>query len=152
MIMPDDLAGAGRGAPARIAHSDQEPERAKRMIRMAGKILSLALFMPLASVDTAGATSINAYAGWWVILANFPSCGSNACGSERNRRYVEQQAGKCGLRTFNDFSSKFSGFKGGYEVFVVTQPYSKAEAGRKLLQAKPCFPSAYVKYGRHMGE
>ncbi|WP_103986199.1 hypothetical protein [Methylobacterium sp. 190mf] len=89
--------------------------------------------------------------GWWVVLAT----GSDAPDRESNGGVqVDRAAGRCGVRTFNDFSSKFVGFQPGYNVFVLLgSPYGSremAEANRRLVQ--PCFPGAYLKRARYLGE
>lgn len=98
------------------------------------------------------ASGINMDRGWWVILENYPTCGMDACGSEKHVRQVSRKAAKCGLSIYNDFSNKFVGFRGGYEVYVVAGAFSKPNAQKILDQARYCFPAAYMKYARYMGE
>jgi hypothetical protein len=90
--------------------------------------------------------------GWWVVLANFRTCEMNACGSEIHVQQVSSKAARCGLSVYNDFSDKFVGFRGGYDAYVVRGAFSKSKAQIILAQAKPCFPAAYIKYARYMGE
>lgn len=88
--------------------------------------------------------------GWWVIVATYPTTPP-----ERQQDDVARTtalAARCGAETFNDFSSKFKGFAPGYNVFVVGAYATSAEAKDKLETLKPCFPDAYVKRGRYLGE
>ena len=115
--------------------------------------LLVVLLLCLLCVDrTAEAGPLEQDKGWWVILASFGTCDGNACGSETQLPKITRLARSCGVEPFNDFSSKFSGFKSGYNVFVVDRAFSRARAGRMLKQVKPCFPNAYLKYGRYLGE
>ena len=90
--------------------------------------------------------------GWWIILANFKICGSEACNSREHRAQIERQADKCHLKIFNDFSMKFSGFSPGYEVYVVDEVFTKLKARIALKNVRNCFPDAYIKYGHYSGE
>ena len=102
--------------------------------------------------NIACAAGPNMNRGWWVILGNFPTCGMNACGSEIHVQQISRKAARCDLSVYNDFSNKFIGFRGGYEVYVVRGAFTKPNAQMILAQAKPCFPNAYIKYARYMGE
>ena len=106
----------------------------------------------LLSSNFAYSAQSNMDRGWWVVLANFRTCGMNACGSEIHVQQVSSKAARCGLSVYNDFSGKFVGFRGGYEAYVVRGAFSKPKAQNILAQAKPCFPAAYIKYARYMGE
>lgn len=90
--------------------------------------------------------------GWWIILANFKICGSEACNSREHRAQIERQAQKCQIKVFNDFSMKFTGFSPGYEVYVVDETVTLAEAQKTLKNIKKCFPEAYIKHGDYSGE
>lgn len=90
--------------------------------------------------------------GWWVILANFEICGSEACNSREHRAQIERQAQKCQFKIFNDFSMKFSGFSPGYEVYVVDDVFTTTKAKTALKKIKKCFPDAYIKYSHYSGE
>ena len=89
---------------------------------------------------------------WWIILANFKICGSEACNSREHRAQIERQAQKCQFKIFNDFSMKFSGFSPGYEVYVVDEVFTKHKAQIALKNVKNCFPNAYIKHGIYIGE
>ena len=99
---------------------------------------------------TASASELDA--NWWIILANFKICGSEACNSREHRAQIERQAHKCQLKIFNDFSMIFSGFSPGYEVYVVDGVFTKATAKISLKNIKKCFSEAYIKYGHYSGE
>lgn len=91
------------------------------------------------------------YDGWWVVLAT----GSDAPDRQSNGGLVvDRIAARCGIRTFNDFSAKFVGFKPGYNAFVLLgSPYGSrdmAERNRRVVEN--CFPQAYVKKARYLGE
>ncbi|MHC2019990.1 hypothetical protein [Methylobacterium sp. CM6247] len=89
--------------------------------------------------------------GWWVVL----STGSDSPHRHENGGdWVDRIARKCGIRTFNDFSAKFVGFKPGYNVFVLLgSPYgSKQLADKNRELVKQCFPGSYVKFGQYLGE
>ena len=57
----------------------------------------------------------------------------------------------CGVRPFNDLSEKFVGFQPRLNVFVLGA-YSRSEAERAQATARRCFPSAYLKQARYLGE
>ena len=88
--------------------------------------------------------------GWWIIVGTFPTEPWQR--QKTDYEWVQARAAPCGLRTFNDFSGKFRGFRPGYNVFVVGAFATKPIANVKLRHAKKCFPDAYVKYGEHLGE
>ena len=112
---------------------------------------SITLVAILLSIcTTASASELDS--NWWIILANFKICGSEACNSREHRAQIERQAQKCQLKIFNDFSMKFSGFSPGYEVYVVDEIFTLAKAQRALKNIKKCFPEAYIKYGDYSGE
>lgn len=114
--------------------------------------LFLIFFSLFGATRTSLASPLDQDRGWWVVLASFATCDSNACGSESQLRKIGRLARSCGVAPFNDFSSKFTGFRGGYNVFVVDRAFSKVKAAQMLRQVKPCFPNAYIKYGRYLGE
>lgn len=89
--------------------------------------------------------------GWWVVLATGPGTPDRQTNGGAE---VDAKAARCGIRTFNDFSSKFVGFKPGYNAFVLLgSPYGdKAMADANLRLVEGCFPGAYVKQARYLGE
>lgn len=115
------------------------------------KLMTLMFLVPLAS-SAAYAAPKYSDKGWWIIVASFRTCGSDACGSESHGQELEGLARPCDLRIFNDFSNKFSGFDSGYNVYLIDQIFSKSKARKALARAKNCFPDAYMKSGRYMGE
>ncbi len=83
--------------------------------------------------------------GYWIVVHS----GKNS----DNATAIRSKADRCGIRLFNDFSDKFSGFRSGYQVFVVEPSApTRATAEAKLNQIKICFPEAYIKYGSYLGE
>jgi hypothetical protein len=88
--------------------------------------------------------------GWWVVVASFSA--DNVTEQQREFQQVNDAAARCGLRTFNDLSAKFTGFRPGYNVFVVGAYRTRSEAEHILLVARTCLPEAYLKYGQWLGE
>ena len=88
--------------------------------------------------------------GWWVILGSLPTEPWERMQTDYERMHAA--AAPCGLDIFNDFSSKFAGFRAGYNVFVVGAFESQSAANTSLKQARKCFPDAYIKYGEYLGE
>lgn len=88
--------------------------------------------------------------GWWVIVATYPLTPPERQQGDVER--TEALAARCHAETFNDFSAKFKGFAPGYNVFVVGAFATRGEADRKLATLRPCFPDAYVKRARYLGE
>jgi ABC-type molybdate transport system substrate-binding protein len=88
--------------------------------------------------------------GWWVILGSFPTEPWMRQTDDSAR--METAAARCGVRIFNDLSSKFRGFRAGYNVFVTGAFASRAQAEGVARAARRCFAGAYVKYGEHLGE
>lgn len=89
--------------------------------------------------------------GWWVVL----STGSDSPNRRDNGGdLVDRTAKRCGIRTFNDLSEKFRGFKPGYNVFVLLgSPYGSKEVAEKNREIiKMCFPDSYIKFGQYLGE
>lgn len=91
------------------------------------------------------------FEGWWIVLASYPKSEESMTDDVRK---VLQQARPCAIKTFNDFSGKFAGFTPGYMVFVpANSPYLDRDiAIRGLSSAQRCFPGAYVKRARYLGE
>lgn len=88
--------------------------------------------------------------GWWVVIASMPA-------NDPGRMHVNSErftaaAQRCGFDAFNDFSSKFVGFRPGYNVFVVGPYPSRAGAESARASLLPCAPNSYVKYGEYLGE
>ena len=88
--------------------------------------------------------------GWWVVIGSFPA--ENTAAMVTEVREVSAAAARCGLQSFNDFSSKFRGFRPGFNVFVVGPYRSRADADATATVARRCLPDAYVKYGEYLGE
>ena len=109
---------------------------------------SLALPMVFASVPANAQQFV--YDGWWVVMAGFKENAPNRDASEAK---VRNQAAKCGVEAFNDFSNKFAGFTPGLTVVVSMGAYkSKAQAEAAAAAVRPCIPDAYVKKARYAGE
>ncbi len=85
--------------------------------------------------------------GWWIIVGSFPT---EPLRNDFDR--MEATAARCGIRIFNDFSSKFRGFAPGYNVFVIGAFASRGEAEHHMRIARQCFAGAYLKYGEYAGE
>ena len=82
--------------------------------------------------------------GWWVVLATVPA--------DQDVQGALQRLEGCGLHPFNDFSSKFNGFRPGFLV-VVDGPYAtRNEAEGVRSAASQCVPDAYVKWAHYLGE
>lgn len=91
--------------------------------------------------------------GWWVVLGSVASPDNNFTPqTEVVARNIDAAARRCGLKPFQDFSSKFANFAPGYAVVVVGAYGSKARAGEALAKAKECLPDAYLKQGSYAGE
>ncbi|MBU4529572.1 MAG: SH3 domain-containing protein [Hoeflea sp.] len=88
--------------------------------------------------------------GWWVVVGSFPTEPWERQTSDYER--TQATAARCGLAVFNDLSAKFSGFRSGYNVFVIGAFESKSVADSMLKQARKCFPDAYVKNAKYLGE
>ena len=82
--------------------------------------------------------------GWWVVLATVPA--------DTDVRATVREFETCGLRPFNDFSSKFDGFKPGFQVVVDGAYATRSEAESVRSAASGCAPDAYVKRARYLGE
>ena len=109
---------------------------------------SLALSLVLASVSAKAQDFV--YDGWWVVMAGFKENAPNRDASEAK---VRNQAARCGVEAFNDFSNKFAGFAPGLTVVVSMGAYkSKAQAEAAAAAVRPCIPDAYVKKARYAGE
>ena len=109
---------------------------------------SLALSFVLASMPANAQEFV--YDGWWVVMAGFKENAPNRDASEAK---VRNQAARCGVEAFNDFSNKFSGFAPGLTVVVSMGAYtSKAQAEIAAEAVRPCIPDAYVKKARYAGE
>lgn len=101
-----------------------------------------------ASLESAQTTPL--YDGWWVVIAS-PSLDQPAR-QDGDRARITAAAQWCGVAPFYDFSSKFKGFAPGSMAYVVGAYATRARAQRMAAHLRPCFPDAYVKYGRHLGE
>ena len=88
--------------------------------------------------------------GWWVILGSLPTEPWERQQTDYDRMHAA--AAPCGLEVFNDLSGKFEGFRAGYNVFVVGAFESQSDANGVLKQARKCFPDAYIKSGKYLGE
>jgi hypothetical protein len=89
-------------------------------------------------------------AGWWVVVGSYPS--TPPARQQGDLQRVSAAARRCGLRPINDDSAKFAGFRPGLNVFVVGAFASRPEAERTQAIAQRCFPGAYVKQARYLGE
>jgi hypothetical protein len=110
--------------------------------------LILAFVLFLCSVNASVAKDLDK--GWWVILGSFPTEPYQRMQSDLES--VNAAAARCGVQAFNDFSSKFQGFKPGYNVFVLGAYASQARANSVASTVRRCFEEAYVKYGEYLGE
>jgi hypothetical protein len=107
----------------------------------------LAVAMTVSCTKLASSEQLNS--GWWVVVASFPEPDER---SAHAYDWVKAAAASCGVRTFNDFSAKFLGFQPGYNVFVVGAFASRRRADGVKNSIEKCFPGAYVKYGKYLGE
>lgn len=116
-----------------------------------GEAMAVSVYPPVA--DSAAVTEIEQPAlkvadqqdvGWWVVLATVPA--------DQDVREAVQTVKACGLRPFNDFSGKFSGFASGFQVVVDGAYASRLQAERVRMAASRCVPNAYVKWARYLGE
>lgn len=112
---------------------------------------ALALWLSATPVWTTVAAASDS--GWWVILGSVSSPDNNFTPQvEAAARRLEAQVRRCGLKPFQDFSSKFRDFTPGYTV-VVAGPYtSKVSADQVLAKVRGCVAGAYVKHGVYAGE
>jgi hypothetical protein len=114
--------------------------------------LGALLALHLAVVPPFTAVQAQRNSGWWIVLGSVASPDNNFTPDvERTVRHIEAAARRCGLRPFQDFSSKF-GFTPGYTVVVVGAYGSKTSADQVLPKAKECLPDAYIKQGSYAGE
>jgi hypothetical protein len=88
--------------------------------------------------------------GWWVVVGSLPSEPSERQSADLRR--MSAAARRCGVRVFNDTSGKFVGFRPGLNVFVIGAYASRPAAERVQAVARRCFPGAYLKHGRYLGE
>jgi hypothetical protein len=88
--------------------------------------------------------------GWWIVVGSFAA--ANTPGMAAEFQAVNDALARCGLRTFNDFSNKFVGFRSGFNVFVVGPYRNRGDAKHTLRVAKKCAPGAYLKYREYAGE
>lgn len=110
-------------------------------------ILLAALLIALAAPP---ARAQNLQKGWWVIIASYPAEPASRQRADAMR--TNAAAAKCGAKPFNDLSMKFEGFTRGLNVFVVGAYATRDAAERQARTLKPCFPDAYTKFGRYLGE
>lgn len=108
------------------------------------KTLGLAFAFMLATAAPAVAGS------WWVIIGSHPQEREDLM--KPMAMEMSAKAGRCGYRPFNDFSGKFEGFRPGVNVFVVGDYKTRETALAHRQKLLACFPDAYVKEGRYMGE
>lgn len=127
-----------------MSHRRQFLLRAARSVVAAG----LASSGALPTIEPAFAQGRDT--GWWVVVGSFPSEPPQR--QQGDLRRVSAAARRCGLRAFNDNSAKFTGFRPGLNVFVVGAHASRSEAEQTRAAALHCFPGAYLKYGRYLGE
>ena len=77
------------------------------------------------------------------MVGSFPSDPPERQQDDLQR--VSAAARRCSVRTFNDDSATFVGFRRGLNVFVVGPYAFRAEAERTQAVAQRCFPGAYMK-------
>jgi hypothetical protein len=89
--------------------------------------------------------------GWWVVVGTYPADSSSMTAEATD---AEMHGRSCGLKIWNEWSAKFTGFRPGYHVIVLKgEPFSARErAQAAVARARGCYPDAYVKYGRYLGE
>lgn len=114
------------------------------MARSIGVMLSALLFLA-ASFGPAGAELDD---GYWIIVGSLPAEFHDDAAAEAIRNRIRP----CGFEPFNDFSSKFFGFRPGLNVFVLGAYASRGEANAILRAARRCVPDAYIKRGTYAGE
>ena len=117
--------------------------RMNRRLALTATVLS-------ALVSSAPVAAQRPDAGWWVVVGSYPR--DPPARQQGDLQRVSAAARRCGLRPINDDSAKFAGFRPGLNVFVVGAFASRPEADRTLAVARRCFPSAYVKQARYLGE
>lgn len=89
-------------------------------------------------------------AGWLVIVASVRLADLGLSNGEAHEA-IGAKVARCGMTATNEFSSKFFGFRRGFNVYFVAFEASKSRAQRVLEQIKPCVADAYVKWGRYVG-
>jgi hypothetical protein len=98
--------------------------------------------------STTGAISPLDSNRWWIVVASVVDDPAQ----ELSLEAVRARLSKCGLETWNDSSSRFVGFQGGYVAVVVGPLPSKAEAVVVLERARQCAPDANLRQAKHVGE
>lgn len=88
--------------------------------------------------------------GWWVVVASAPDLPPRA--ADAKTREIVARMRRCGFVPYNDFSSKFSGFRPGLMVYVLGAYATRDEADYVREAARACSPNAYLKEGRYAGE
>ncbi|MGF0537281.1 SPOR domain-containing protein [Agrobacterium sp. ES01] len=97
---------------------------------------------------TTGGASADRDDGYWVIVGNLLETDYDNTASEAIRNRVRA----CGFEPFNDFSAKFSGFRPGFNTFLLGAYETRAEARTVLNTARRCVPDAYIRRGTYSGE
>lgn len=89
--------------------------------------------------------------GWWVVLGTYPA-DPNSMTAEVTA--AEAHGRSCGVKIWNEWSGKFVGFRPGYHVIVMRgEPFStQHRAQAAVAQARRCYPDAYAKFARYLGE
>src|SRR4051812_43392521 len=100
----------------------------RRITGLAKQLLELGALASALIAASAPAIAQRRDAGWRVVVGSFPSDPPERQQGDRQR--VSAAARRCGLRTFNDDSAKFAGFRPGLNVFVVGPHASHSEAER----------------------
>lgn len=125
--------------------------------RSAGKVVATcrAQTIPIGQFDIpaerSGPRKPNNNDGWWVVLASGPDTPDR---HTNGGLAVDRAAARCGVRTFNDHSGKFIGFREVYSLHVLLgSPFGTRQVAEQALRlATPCFPDAYVRQGTYLGE
>jgi hypothetical protein len=89
-------------------------------------------------------------AGWLVIVASVKLAELGLSNGEAHEA-IGAKVGECGLTATNEFSSKFFGFRRGFNVYFVAFEPAKADALGVLEHVQTCVSDAYVKWGRYVG-
>jgi hypothetical protein len=123
------------------------------MLKICGLSCASALVLSLGLTPAFTTAHAGSNSGWWVVLGSVASPDNNFTPqTEIAVRRIEADARRCGMKPFQDFSSKFTNFTQGYTVVVAGAYGSRASANQVLAKAKECLAGAYVKHGSYAGE
>lgn len=89
--------------------------------------------------------------GWWIVVSTHQA-DSSRMGKEVMA--AEARGRPCGLTVWNEWSGKFVGFRPGYHVIVLKgEPFAALERAQAIVaRARRCYPDAYAKHARYLGE